>query len=145
MEEVEGELWDYFGRGVIAITTGGLVTARGECAMPRGCAREARDRFPGLAATLGERISRDGNRVFELREGLVSFPVENSPFEIPDTRIIERSCLQLRELADARGWTRIIVPRPGCGGGGLSWKDVRPILQRHFDGRFVIITRKEHS
>lgn len=143
MKETEGNLWDWLGRGVIAITVSGTVSGRGECPLPRGCARQARERFPDLPRQLGALITAGGNRVFELGNGLVSFPVEHDWQEPPDLRLIERSARELRALADEKGWETIVVPRPGCGGGGLSWSEVRPLLERHFDGRFLVISPEE--
>lgn len=140
MHEVVGDLWRYHAEGfIVAITTGGLISKRGECAMPRGCARQARDRFPGLAAQLGDMILRQGNHVHDLGNRIVSFPVENSPYEVPEPTLIERSCRELVALANRNNWQSIVVPRPGCGGGGLDWRDIRKIVVRHFDDRFTLI------
>lgn len=140
MIQYHGQMWDFHGQAIIAITTGGLVSNKGHCAMPRGCARQARDLFPGLAAQLGALIQLHGNHVFALEPLLVSFPVEHSPYEVPSLPLIEQSCQELVQLTDQQKWSQVIVPRPGCGGGGLSWDDVEPILERYFDDRFTIIT-----
>ena len=140
MIEIQGDLWDYHRRGlVVAITTGGLVDKKGRCVMPRGCARQAREKVPDLAWTLGQQILAQGNQVFDLGNGIVSFPVENSPYEVPELRLIARSARELRALTEVRGWRQVIVPRPGCGGGGLDWCQVRPLLEEYFDERFCII------
>ncbi len=142
MNERVGDLWRLHAKGaVVAITTGGLVSKKGECSMPRGCAREAKERFEGLSARLGQLITTHGNHVFDLGERIVSFPVENSPYECPELSIIERSCRELVQLADEKQWQEIVVPRPGCGGGGLEWKDVSGIVARHFDNRFTLIQK----
>jgi hypothetical protein len=141
MIEILGDVWTYYGKAIIAFTTNGQISRKGEAVFGNGCARQARERFPDLGQRLGARLAVQGNHVAYLGDGLVSFPVEHTPFETPDPRLIARSARELKSLADALGWERIVVPRPGCGGGGLEWKDVKPLLERCLDDRFIIITR----
>lgn len=144
MNEIFGDLWQEHAAGsVIAITTNGAVNKFGKANMMRGCARQARERFPDLMKTLGLLIRQHGNHVFDLGHHLVSFPVEEDPHQVPDMRLIDRSCRELVALADYKQWQRIVVPRPGCGGGGLEWAEVKTVLARHFDARFYVITNKE--
>lgn len=141
MKEIVGDLWEEHGQGaVVAITTNGAVNRVGRAEMPRGCARQARERYPGLLKTLGALLSQHGNHVFDLGHQIVSFPVEENPYQHPELSLIEQSCRELVELANYKGWQKIVVPRPGCGGGGLSWHDVKPILGRYFDERFYVIS-----
>ncbi len=142
MVEICGDIWDYAHHAVIAITTNGLVTKGGSAVLGRGCASQAGKRFPGLAKRLGNRLSDEGNHVLYLGDGLVTFPVEDSPWSAPDLRLISRSARELREMADREGWTMVVVPRPGCGGGGLDWREVRPVVASHFDDRFYLITAR---
>lgn len=139
MHEAVGDIWDYAGRGVIAITTSSSLAGDGRAVVGRGVARQAAARFPGLAEKLGRLIMEQGNHVFDLGDGLVSFPVEETAWSLPDLHIIARSAQELRALVDAAGWRRIVVPRPGCGGGGLAWREVRPLLEPWFDQRFTVI------
>lgn len=139
MRELCGEIWDYRENCIIAITTNGQVTKNGKAVMGRGVAAQAARMFPELPLLLGRRIRKNGNHVHYLGENIVSFPVEDSPFQVPDPRLIGRSACELLAMADQRGWCSIVVPRPGCGCGGLSWNEVRPLLENCFDDRFTVI------
>ncbi len=140
MQEVAGDLWEYLGKGIVAITTNGYVTRDGRAILGYGVARQAGVLFPDLDKRLGRRLIDGGNQVHDLGNGLVSFPVEESPWSLPDLRLIRKSARELRTMADHHGWTMVIVPRPGCGGGGLNWSDVAPLLLEFFDERFHVIT-----
>jgi hypothetical protein len=141
MREVAGDIWDYLGTAVIAITTNGQISRKGEAVFGHGCARQAKERFPDLPQRLGALLAQRGNHVAYLGNGIVSFPVEHTPFEVPDPRLIARSARELATLADSLGWQTIVVPRPGCGGGGLEWQNIKPALERYFDDRFLVITK----
>jgi len=144
MKEIIGDMWQEHAEGaVVAITTNGAVNKVGRAIMLRGCARQARDRYPELLQTLGTLIRRHGNHVFDLGHQIVSFPVETDPYQVPEMGLIDQSCRELVELADYKGWQKVVVPRPGCGGGGLEWLEVKTILERHFDERFHVITIQE--
>lgn len=139
MIETTGNIWDYLGSAVVVITSNGSLTRDGRAVLGRGVATQALVYYPDLSQRLGTLLAKGGNHVHELGEGIVSFPVEETAWSLPDPRLIARSCCELRNLADARGWQRIVIPRPGCGGGGLSWCDVAPLLAE-LDDRFTIIT-----
>lgn len=139
MFEIVGDIWGYAATAVVVITTNGSITKRGKAIFGHGVAKQAAQRFPDLADTLGGLLNAKGNHVFDLKCGIVTFPVEETPWSLPDLRIITRSARELRDLADLSGWRQIVVPRPGCGGGGLAWKDVRPLLEPWFDERFLVI------
>jgi hypothetical protein len=140
MIEACGDIWEHHGKAVIAVTTSGSVARNGKAVMGRGVASQAAQRFPDFPLILGLLLKNDGNHVHQLGEGVVSFPVEESAWECPDLRLISRSARELRELADREGWKMVVVPRAGCGGGGLEWREVRPLLEEYFDDRFIVMT-----
>lgn len=141
MLEAVGDIWEHAGRGeTIVITTNGSLAKDGRGIVGRGVAKQAASSFPGLAEKMGRLIAQQGSHVFDIGNGIVTFPVEETPWSLPDLRIIARSAHELRLLVDSSGWGRIIVPRPGCGGGGLAWKDVQPLLAPWFDERFLVIS-----
>ena len=141
MFEVNGDIWKYAGTAIIAITSNGSLTRDGRAIVGRGVAKQAALRLPGLAEKMGVLLQEQGNHVFDLGDGLVTFPVEETAWSLPDLRIIARSAEELRLLADRSGWQQIVVPRPGCGGGGLAWHVVKPLVSPWFDGRFTVISQ----
>lgn len=142
MFETVGDIWEYADRGeLIVITTNGSLTRDGRAVFGRGVAKQAALRYPRLADKLGRLLAEQGNHAFDLGCGIVTFPVEETAWSQPDLRIIARSAGELRLLADRSRWEHIVVPRPGCGGGGLLWHDVRPLLESCFDHRFLVINQ----
>jgi len=142
MLEIAGDIWAHADQGMVTvITTNGSLTRDGRAVFGRGVARQAKARFPELAEKLGRLLVAHGNHVFDLGWGIVSFPVEETAWSLPDLRIIARSAAELRLLVDRSGWLQVVVPRPGCGGGGLAWQEVKPLLEACFDDRFLVISQ----
>ena len=144
MKEVIGNLWDYHEKGHwVAITTNGFVKRNGEAVMGRGVALEAKKRFPRLPEVLGLSIKFCGNTVRVLGTPpfldykLVAFPVKHRWWERADVALIEEGC-KLLSISWPKG-VKLYMVRPGCGNGGLDWKDVRPILEKYLDDRFVVV------
>lgn len=190
MLEIFGDLFSHneTGPDAICITTNGFVNTQGANTMGRGCAGEAKYRWPGVQMLLGRAIQNEGNNVHllttkektlvpgqgwgvhHLPYHLISFPVK--PERVDDAEellphyqqkyqgheedlglpgwmsranrdLIYQSCCQLKNLADAQGFSSVVLPRPGCGAGGLSWEDeVRPLCQATLDDRFFVINFK---
>jgi hypothetical protein len=141
MREAIADLWTFHDRGAaVAVTTSGLVGRDGLARLGRGAASQAGQRFPWFAPRLGALLTAHGHHVHHVGERIASFPVEHHPLERPDPRLIRRSAIELAVLAQREGWTFVAIPRPGCGGGGLEWLEVKPLLAPYLDDRFVAVT-----
>lgn len=140
MLEPVGDLWTTPADWRV-ITTNGDVKKNGAAVMGRGCALEAKTRFVGIDHYLGRMIQQFGNHVYFLEAGLLSFPVKHHWQDRADIELIRRSATELRYFLDIGHISgRILLPRPGCGNGGLNWTGVKPVIAPILDDRFAVIT-----
>lgn len=151
MIEVTGNLWTY-PADVRVITTNGTVKKNGECVMGRGCALEAKQRYPEIPKVLGRHLSggkRNYPYWFPASVGICNlwtFPVKHEWFQRADIALIRASAEIIASWVDmpdkfgVAAINRVLLPRPGCGNGGLKWEDVKPILEPILDDRFHVIT-----
>lgn len=150
MREVVGDLWTWDDGNVLArvITTNGFIRKSGGAVLGAGVAAQAVERFgKGLETKVGEYLQKWGNHVHAFPPNpdadrdywLVTFPVkpERGPTGEPgfkaraQTALIERSCHELLAWAISVSEDgTVVLPRPGCGNGGLEWDVVRPIVDR---------------
>ena len=161
MHEITGDLFESEKADAICILTNGFVNAQGANTMGKGCAGEAKHRWPGIQLVAGAAIGHSGNNTHLLTtnarslhpgEGwkahtlpyhLLTFPTKHHWKDPSDPELIERSAYQLVELATLWRWNSVVLPRPGCGAGGLNWEDeVRPLIAQILDERFWVITFK---
>lgn len=135
---------------VICITTNGETRANGRAVMGRGNAKFARDNFENIDAKLGNYLKCYGNRCFNLgvyryknkEFTIASFPTKRYWRYKSDPNLIEKSAIQIVEMANKFDWKRTYVPITGCGNGGLKWSQVKGLLQV-LDDRFVIYSLDE--
>lgn len=138
MREATGNLWTY-PADFRVITTNGFVKRNGECVMGRGCAKEAKEKWPNLPKQLGDAIRQTGNGLNYFREyNLITFPVKHNWWEKADPELIKESVVDLNYLDQYSVDKVYVMPRPGCGNGGLRWEDIRPLLVCLSDNVVVI-------
>lgn len=141
MNEIFGNIWDYYeSGGVIVVTTNGDINSRGECVMGRGIALQVKNRFPEFPKKLANHIRKHGNNVgyFSIYR-IFTFPVKHHWFEKADLNLIERSAFQLKESVDKLRLERVFMVRPGCSNGRLMWEDVKSVIEKHLDDRFLVV------
>lgn len=161
MLEAYGNIWDHINDyDAIVITTNGFVKNNGEAVMGKGIALEAKTRYPEFPKLLGNIIKQMGNNVWvfefdkwngeaDYQENIIVFPVKPvvGPNGEPgwrvkaDINLIKKSVWQLRGYVNEIGWKKILMPRPGCGNGGLKWEDVKPVIEPYLDDRFTVMER----
>lgn len=156
-KELETGLFD-----AAVCTTNQIVTARGYLVMGGGIAREFRDNFPGIDREWGARISRDlmhnpGKEYNDLLictrnedclygekrwaypvEYLIGLPTKRNYEDDSPEELVIKSCKGLKYLANSMGWEHVLLTRPGCGLGGLDWKDIKKKIS-FLDDRFVVM------
>lgn len=146
-QEVTGDLFDYWREGYwIGITTNGSVRRDGKAVMGRGVAKQAADTMPGLQRAIGTALldpSHVGQVLIFSTWRIVSIPVKHHWAEQADIFLIERSLSQLAHRCIGWEIPHLVLPRPGCGNGGLDWErdGVRILTHQYLDGRFTIVER----
>ena len=143
MREIKGNIFDQK-VDVVCISTNGSVRKDGRAVMGCGCAADAALLFPELPLILGEKIQTFGNHFAYLKYyedrgyTIASFPVKNSwNDQEADLKLIEESC---KDLVDSTmPEITVALPRVGCGVGALQWPEVKKILEKYLDDRFIIV------
>lgn len=146
-EEVRRDIWKFWDDGFyIVIPTNGFVKNDGTNVMGRGLARVASTRIQTLPGLLGGLLAREGNHVYAFPELRVfTFPVKDHWRDDASLELIEQSCQELKPKAEMLRKFPVYIPRVGCGNGRLSWEDVRPLLVKHLDARFVCVWEPGHN
>lgn len=146
MLEVYGDIWELFDEQfeAVVITTNGTVKKNGEAVMGRGVALQAKERYPGIAARLGQCLQQSGNVPCYIGprsiypKKIFSLPVKHHWRDRADLQLIVDSILILDEGIKAYELEKVVMPRPGCGNGGLKWEDVKPAIKYLLDDRYTI-------
>lgn len=156
------------GVDAICITTNGLYTTDGKAAMGGGCAGVCARRWPQTSERLGSFLKTfgsfgSGNNVPYVigcldadakyitptkkmmdektyHTVIFSFPTIDNLMDGAKMSLVKRSAEELVKLVDRFGLKNVIVPRPGVGIGGLSWDEVKSVIEPIFDDRFTIVS-----
>jgi hypothetical protein len=128
MKIMQANMWDQ-GADVYVVTTNSYINARGELAMGRGAALEAKKRFPGVARIAGTHISHMSQYGFLMlyAQSLGLFQVKRHFKEKAELDLIIHSTNMMKIYAE-RFSGKIVMNFPGIGYGGLNREDVLPLL-----------------
>jgi O-acetyl-ADP-ribose deacetylase (regulator of RNase III) len=128
---------------LVVVTTNGCLTHTGLLVMGAGVALKFKRSYPGIDAILGTWVQERGNvpcLITKWAPHIISLPTKNHWQDPSPIDLVESSLRRLMDIVDYHGYQRIVMPRVGCGLGGLSWeKDVRPLCIRYLDDRFTVV------
>ncbi len=141
-----GDLWTY-PADARCVTTNGMLKANGELVMGAGVARQAALRYPDLPKLLGRWVSKNGGNnntpchLWYPGEVIISFPTKRHWIDQSGKDLIRESALRLTEIVKAHAdkIRTVVMPPPGCGLGGLNWKEVKTIIDPILDDRFTVL------
>jgi hypothetical protein len=166
MKERKADLFETIyenGVDAICITTNGMYLTDGTAAMGGGCARVCADRWPETSLRLGKclknrmenvpyvigALDAEGDYIEpslkiikerKFKTLIFSFPTIDDLMTGAKLSLIQNSAKELKALVDRFELRNVVCPRPGVGIGGLSWGDVKPLLEEHMDDRFTIVS-----
>ena len=143
MKVVYGDFWEYKA-DVRCITTNGAISKAGNGVMGAGVALQAKRRYRGLEVDLAWSLKRYGNHciLWPTVYGKVCFfPVKHHWRQKADLQLIQRSARELALIVEEKQDLVFVLPRPGCGNGGLAWEEVEPVMRDLLPDRVHVIDR----
>lgn len=154
MIEIFGNYWTILKQrtfDAIVVTTNTTLRTNNELVMGAGIAKDFRDKFSNLSHSLGYMIKRrkecgltlDDIIVTRVNDiYIVAFPTKND-WKLPSSLdLIEKNLQQLKFISEIFMWENVLMTRPGCGLGALSWNDVKPVCEKYLNNNFTIVEKK---
>lgn len=133
-----GDMWSVWNSAdLFVITTNSTLRVDGALVMGRGSARQARNRFPGIAAALGRAIANrcGSGGVYGLLVSpswpdakLAAFQVKTDWRTAADLDLIRHATAMLTDWCAAHPDSQVHLNLPGAGNGKLSRDVVIPII-----------------
>jgi len=152
MIEISGDLWDYHGKPdcICCIPTNGVVTCDGRNIMGAGLAKDANHRLSTetrkLDRLVGSLVDKGGNHVYLVEFPgcrIFTFPTKDHFRNMSSRSLICRSCRELVQLLPSG--TKAVLPRPGCGLGGLDWVLVKSSMEPILVGDDFVVVSPERK
>ena len=140
MKEINGNLFDY---PVICITTNGIIKTNNRLVMGKGIALTAKQLYPDIDLQLGLAVKELGNiphLITHNNQIIISFPTKHHWRDNSDLVLITQSISNLILLANSYTLTNVYLPKVGCGNGNLSWFEVKLLLDKYLDDRFIVVS-----
>lgn len=156
MIELNGDYWEYYKENekewsAIVFTSNCVLNNKKELIMGAGIAKDFKNIFPYLPAFYGRSIQKNFTNYIDKphclvatcddihKPLLIAFPTKYYWSNPSDIGLIVRSAIQLKYIADTHGLEKILMPRPGCGLGGLKWEGVKKSIGSILNDRFLVI------
>ena len=115
--------------------------------MGAGVAKAFANMYPALPRALAENLRIYGNVTNFLptpqnqKAQILSLPTKNHWKDPSDIQLIIKSLKRLVEITNEKKYKYVMLVRPGCSNGQLSWyRDVKPICDELLDDRFYVIS-----
>lgn len=121
--------------GIVVVPTNRRVKKDGTAVMGAGLALQAAQRYPELPKELGISLQFGGNnRVHYFPQfKVLAFPTKDHWADPSTLKQVTHSAKDMADwlwdLAQENHFVTLLVPRLGCGLGGLGWNDVKPVLE----------------
>ena len=120
------------------VLTNGNLKRNGEAVMGKGCALEAVEKYPDLPVLLGSSIRKFGNQVFSFNEySIITFPTKYDWYDDSDISLILKSAKELSKKINEEHL--YLLPRPGCGFGGLQWNNVKKVIAEFLPDNVIVV------
>lgn len=149
MNQIVGDLFELFDTGdydAIVIPVNATLDRNQELVMGAGVALAAKERWPWLPTASATRTDWPVYtfRIPKTEKFIVHFRTKKH-WRTPSTEdMVRKSAAALRRWVDYKGVvSQVVMPRVGCGLGGLAWIDVERILKNYLDERFYVVEMPE--
>jgi hypothetical protein len=159
MIELKGNIFNFIKDGnSVCIPTNGIVKSDNNAVMGAGLALAFANKYNDLPKRLGGFLSKYKenkpyilgaikNNLFFIPKPedfnnsclIFSFPTKNNFKDNSDLFLIEKSCIGLVNYCNKFNLNNIYMAKPGVGLGNLNYVDVKKILNKYLDNRFIVL------